>query len=268
MQINEPVSSLNQQASDPQSTNTSTSQQPSNVSLLVQESTQGEKSNRWLIVGLMVFAVVVLGTAGTLAYQSYRLRKQSLSSGAVPTKVTPTEVLRPTPTRTVITPLPTLTADLTADWKTYRSDENGIEFKYPVGWYAKSPPGWIFQVFLESRPFEIIEGTGFMASIVLYFNEYMNTTTGERYFFEEMLDDGVNRIKALYSEESVETNDLVIGEKKAVQISGVIGPGMLEGRHFTHTLIQMDGHLLVVELTNKDFKDVYDQILSTLRLAN
>jgi len=166
------------------------------------------------------------------------------------------------------TPTPTPDSDLMAGWKTYTNKENGIEFKYPPEWEAKALPGWTLNVFLESHPFEIPKATEFMTSIQVEFNEVMNTITNEKYFQEKTLEEGTKRIESLYDPKTMTRSDLVVGGKKAVQISGLWGPGMLEGRYFKETLIQMEDKLLIVSLTNKEFEDIYNQILSTFKFLD
>ena len=119
---------------------------------------------------------------------------------------------------------------------------------------------------MVSSPFEIIIQSSFLSAIELHFNEFTNTVTGEKDFFEKTLDEGVNRTKSLYDGKSVQVGSLTVGGRKAVQISGVYNESMRElaGRYFADTLVQMDGYLLIVSLHNKDFNNVYDQILSTL----
>ena len=72
---------------------------------------------------------------------------------------------------------------------------------------------------------------------------------------------------SLYDPKSVQVNSLTVSGNKSVQISGVFGPGMLEGHYFKDTLIQMDNKLLVVSLSNKEFDHVYNQILSTFKFT-
>jgi len=104
----------------------------SDVSPPVQESVQEKKSNKWLIIGLGVFALVALGTAGIFAYQNYQLKEQVVKPSPSP-EVVPTKAPQPTPTptNTISTPSPTPTADPTANWEIYENNNYGFSFKYP-----------------------------------------------------------------------------------------------------------------------------------------
>ncbi|MDO8657274.1 MAG: hypothetical protein Q7K55_00935 [Candidatus Levybacteria bacterium] len=152
------------------------------------------------------------------------------------------------------------------NWKTYTDSKDGIVFKYPSNWYTQPNPVGIL-VFLDNHPFEIPGGTEFMTPIQIGFNEAENTTTNEKFFIEKTLDEGEKRILSLYDSKSVQVKNLTISGKKSVQISGVFGPGMLEGHYFKYTLIQMDNKLLVVSLNNKEFDHIYNQILSTFKFT-
>jgi len=163
---------------------------------------------------------------------------------------------------------PTHDTNPTARWKIYKDEKNGIEFRYPSNWYAQRLPEWTFDVYLENHPFEIPKETEFMTSIQIGLNEARKMSTGERYFREKTLAEGIKNIKALYDPETVKVNNLTVGGKKAVQISGVLGPGMFEGRYFIQTFIQMNDCLLEVSLTKREFKDIYDQILQTFQFFN
>lgn len=133
MQTNEPICNPDQQISGPQPTNVPPQQQTSDVSSYVQESTQEKKTNKWLIIGLAVFVLVILGIAGIFAYQNYQLKKQVEKQSPGP-EIAPTEVLQPTPTGTISIPSPTLTTDPAANWETYTSSSGKYSIKYPKEW--------------------------------------------------------------------------------------------------------------------------------------
>lgn len=184
MQASEPISSSNQQTSSSQTAKNSF-RQSSDTSSLTQESGQGKKSNKWLIVGLRIFALVVLGTAGVFTYQSYQFKKQvekpSPSSEAVPTKAP-----QLTPTNTVLIPLPTLTAGQTVGWKTYKDKANKYEIKYPQDWYILERPGPVIS-FSNSK-----SGEGknwIVVSIFKNTDVNMNSLSSRKKYFEDKPED-------------------------------------------------------------------------------
>ncbi len=132
--MNKSVSYSNQQNSSSQITDPSSQQQASNVLPHNQESAKTKKSNQRLIIGLVLIA---LGINGILAFQNYQLKKQLEEQNLSP-KVTPTKAPPPIPTSTISTPSPTLSVDITANWKEYTNIEYNYQFKYPPNWVLKT----------------------------------------------------------------------------------------------------------------------------------
>ena len=183
-----------------------------------------------------------------------------------PQAVAPIPTLTPKPTP-LPTAIPTVSSEAaqTANWKTYTDENIQIQFEYPSSWYAQKYTDETFNVFLEDEPFQIIKGTEFMTSIQIHLNEAQNTVTGQKFIVEKTLKEGVERLKENFDPKTVQVNELTIDGKKAMKISGLFGPGMFEGKYFIETLIQLDDKLLNVALTNKNYVDVYNQILSTFK---
>jgi hypothetical protein len=153
----------------------------------------------------------------------------------------------------------------TATWKTYTNSKVGVEFKYPPTWTAKFDPNWALAVFLDNHPFEIIpQSEPPSTSISIAFNEQGNI--GERSFRETTLAQGQQNIEKLFDQNTIRNKLLTIGGKDAVQITGQ-GTGMLSG-YLEYTLIQMDNKLLIIELKNQNFENIYQQLLSTLKFTD
>lgn len=58
----------------------------------------------------------------------------------------------------------------------------------------------------------------------------------------------------------------MIANQPAVSITGTpAGPGPGEGNFLSFTLIQLNNEVLVIQLGNKGYQGVFDQILSTFK---
>lgn len=199
-----------------------------------------------LVLILSVLLIITVGIAGLFYFQIQKLSKELSKYQIQPS------------------PSPATTTDPTANWKIYNDEKNGIEFKYPNTWFAMPYANSTFSVFLENHPFEIPLNSEFFTTIQLGFNEATNTQTNKRFFFETTLADGVERIKSGYDKGSLKVVDnLLIGGRKASQLSGILAPGPLGEVYSKTTLIQLDGKLLFIGLWGKEFESIYDQILST-----
>jgi hypothetical protein len=159
----------------------------------------------------------------------------------------------------------TPTPDPTANWETYTNSKVGVKFKYPAAWTAKSDPNWTLTVFLDDHPFEIdTQSEPPSTSITVAFNEQGDL--GERTFREKTLAEGQQNIEKLFDQTTIKVKQLTIGGKNATQITGQ-GTGMLSG-YLEYTLIQMDNKLLMVELKNQNFENIYQELLSTFKFTS
>lgn len=216
--------------------------------------------NKWpfLVIAVLLVLVGIFG-----GYFVMSQTKQSQTPAASPTPTTPQDQTgnpNLSPGQPKVTENPK-----TVDWKTYKDIQEGIEFKYPSTWTAKDINRETLSVFLEDRPFEFCDACEFMTSIQVTYNWYKNTETDELFYSEKTLDEGQKRILELGDPESVKIEKLKIGGKDAVKISGINGPGPLQGREFIYTLVQMDNRLLVINLSNIKHSNVYNNMLSTFR---
>lgn len=205
------------------------------------------------VIGLLVVLLILaLGAVGFLGYQNMQLQKQ----------VAGIQSNYPIPSP-VIYASPSPVADETANWKVYTDSVDKIEFKYPQSWYAQPSGGTVpliqSQVFLDDHSFEIPSATEFSTPIQTFFALSSETD----------INMSAKRLKeTVYGTSVTETDNLVIGGNKAIQLSGVAGPGELQGMFFKNTLIQFGNKVLIVDLNDKNFENIYDQILSTLKFTN
>lgn len=201
---------------------------------------------------IIILVILALVVGGYFAYQNVQLKKSATQN-------------QPTPAPLVS---PSSTPDATANWKIFSDEQNGIEFKYPQTWDAEKMLGWTFNVFLDDRSFEIpTQPTEFMTLIGVAFNEFMNTETNIKSYAEKTVEEAATRLKTyFFGQDVTEKDGLTVDGHKAIQLDGILGPGMLEGQYFKYTLIQMDDKVLMVSLNiNRDFERIYDQILTTFK---
>lgn len=158
------------------------------------------------------------------------------------------------------------TSEELSDWQTFTSTEQGIEFKYPSDWTAKQNEEWTFLLFLNYKPFELptLGTDAFNTTISISYNEVRDTANGELRFENSDLENEINAFTA----PDLKKENLMIGGKKAVKLTGTAGPGPAEGNQFVVTLVQLNGKVLTISLSDKNYEKIYDQILSTFKFTD
>lgn len=222
----------------------------------------GIMNSKWLKIGVVVIVLLIFG-AGT-----YLLGKTSNKTQEATAIVSPAPTSRPIQTINP-TSSPTLPPDATANWKEFNDQETGISFKYPINWEISKLKDWAFSVLLEDSQIGLPNGASdAFTSISMNFNEEKDTTTGKSNYPETTIDQYVEKTIKGLDLKSVTKDAVLVGGKKAIRLTGIVGPGPYEGTKSTSTIIQLDNKILIVGLNNEKYKDIYDQILSTFRFTN
>jgi hypothetical protein len=130
---------------------------------------------------------------------------------------------------------------------------NGISFSYPANWYAKSLDDTAIKIFLENKPVIITPKTELYTSISIEFAE------------RKSLEEHIRTVTPEFKPETIKRKYLQIGGKKAIEISGSSMGPVSEGNYEIVTIIQLDKRLMIVSLIRQEYKDVYNQVLSTLK---
>ena len=258
MQTNEPVPDSDQQTSDTQPTTTPIPQQPSAVSPSVQESAQGKKSNKWLIIGIVIFALVAIGTAGIFAYQNYQLKKQVKKPSPGP-EVIPTKTLQP---------MPTIPTDPTSKWKIYENTKYNFSLKYPGEFWIHPDQSEDIEkasgVYLWLKDNTLPVGQA-IAIIV----EENSDNLG---FVDWLSDDSrIGKGGILNPSKELKIQERYISGIKWLSFEeSEIPPGLVPSGHIYWATMKDDKIVLIglLNLGLKEYKDTVSQILSTLEFQD
>ncbi len=99
----------------------------------VAQISETPKQKSWLVIGLAILVLLLLGTTGFLAYQNYQLKQQVLQKQPTPL---------PEVTKQPVIPSPTPTIDSTSNWETYTNTTAGFNIKHPSGWRKVETENW------------------------------------------------------------------------------------------------------------------------------
>lgn len=160
---------------------------------------------------------------------------------------------------TLVTQLPEIRIlkDETANWKTYRSEEYGVELKYPLDWNIGQPPE--FKETLIVAPKSIIEemnkiqwatGGGIFLTISI------NKST-ERPTFES---DEYTRV--------VEEKPVVVGNSPATEYTAlqlIDLPGIPKDSVTISIVAEIGETFYKIELLDNQYRDIFNQILSNFK---
>jgi len=223
-------------------------------------SPQGNKKNLLLFIPLIIICSILIVEL-LIVYKRFIVQpKQQVSLTPAPSLVVQKDnvaILRPE-----------YSSVPDDDWKTYEDDKVGLKFRYPQNWYAKPWPGATFNVLLEDHDFEFPSQSEIFTSIQIGLDETINPETNEKFKTFKTLNEVMKAEEPFYDKQSLKVNYFEMEGKKAVQISGVVNSGMKSGSYSSVTYVQLDDQILFIALDNKEYEDIYKQIISTLDLRN
>jgi len=104
---------------------------PQGATQPVTQISEASKQKSWLVIGLAILVLLLLGTTSFFAYQNSQLKQQILQKPPTPL---------PKVTKQPEIPSPTPNIDSTTNWKRYNNSKYGFAFKYPDEFYLKEWP--------------------------------------------------------------------------------------------------------------------------------
>jgi len=217
------------------------------------------KSNRSLVTGFVIVAILLVAGSVFAGIQIGRNQKIAI----VPMAVVQSPEPRVPVSVTITTPRPT--TDPTANWQSYSNSKYGFSFRYPEDYKVAVTPnkGDEFGIVVDKKT--STDESGFvpiqmMVNIAKDENgspiALNSLSLAEAYFTKGL------------SANSLIREDIRLDGQPAVSVTGLAaGPGPGEGAFLSYTLVQLDGEVLIIQLGNKDYQNVFDQILATFKLT-
>lgn len=149
----------------------------------------------------------------------------------------------------------------TENWKTYANNKYKFSLKYPFGWQVLTSPVNSDQFNIIISPEDKSDERGIppiQISINMAKDLNGNTFTS--------ISDAEAILTKSFSKSSIIKKNSMIDNQSAVSLTGLlIGPGPSEGRFLHYTLIQYNNKVIFTQLGNKDYQNIFDQILSTFK---
>lgn len=211
------------------------------------------RSNKALVITLLIILLLLAGTTAFLAYQDLQLQKQ-IAELKIP--------ISPSPT-------PTTTSDLTVNWKTYTTSKAAISisFKYPPTYIVKedttrdSIGGIDYLIFISNEPFDTNQGEGGVSTSFevdnmskQYFDQAVGETMYEKKFF-------INTPKI---------KSVTVGGLVGKEYSGASGKDIDKGARGPVLVLYMGDRVIQImsEPSLGISEEIFNQILSTFTFTN
>jgi len=217
-------------------------------------ATEGQKGFAPLII------VIILAIVGIVAAYYFGSMKGNVL--LAPTQ-TPTSVTTNAPSQ--ITPTTKPTSDPTTNWQSYTNSKYSFSFKYPLDYKVTASPvtGNQYNVIVDQKTNTSEAG---LVPIQLSINMATNEN-GNSLVITTIKEAEAHYIKS-FSSNSVTRKDITVANHPAISITGVLaGPGPGEGSFLHHTFVQLNKEVLIIQLGNKSYQSVFDQILSTFKFT-
>jgi hypothetical protein len=201
------------------------------------------KSKNWLLTFLIILVILLsLGTAGFFAYQNVQLQQQV-------SRTTLTPPTSPTPTTN---PATNLSEAEPKDWKTYTASL--ISFRYPPDWFVS--PGDFLALLPEYR-YKQIQNVPSQKESELYPREKYYPITIHR-----GLPIPPSENTKVISSKEITVNGVAATEYK-IEYTKSLKDTYPVGYSWTITKIIYNGNDSEIALHNKQYRQIFDQILST-----
>jgi hypothetical protein len=215
-----------------------------------------QKNNNSVVIILCLVIVILVGVSAYLF---------GVNQGKLQTVTpTPSNLTVNTPSENINSPITANTIipmdlpNLTANWQKYSNSKYGFSFKYPNDWKLEISPtkGEEFNITLDKK-----SNTKEIGFVPIQFS--INMAQDQN---------GTVKITTISEAEKVyrvsksqNRREILIDKKSVVVVNGNIdeeGPSM--GLFLQYDFVQINNEVLVIQLGNKDYSDIFDQILSTL----
>ncbi len=217
------------------------------------------KTSNLPVIILSLLSLLFLSGTVYFYLQVKTMKEKELVS--IPSPAPQTMTANPTP---MLEPTVSPISNEMSNWQTYTNQKYGFTFKYPLDWKVTVSPtsGDQFNIIVGKKSNTSEAGfVPFQISVNMTQNQDGNNFT--------TLNETKSHFIKSFESSSVITNNITFDDKQGIILTGVMaGPGPGEGQFISYTLVQLDKKVLVMQLGNKSYQGLFDQITSTLKFTN